>query len=78
MSFKFDGMTSTVEKRLLIVRKSIFIANMCEEEFEQKNISIGGRLLKEYLGVSYIYGTSSIKECMHQAVRVSVGMDLTK
>lgn len=78
VSFKFDGMTSTVEKRLLIVRKSIFIANMCEEEFEQKNISIGGRLLKEYLGVSYIYGTSSIKECMHQAVRVSVGMDITK
>ena len=44
------------------MRKTIYVANMTEDEFEEKNTSVGGRVLKEYLGIKHVYGVGSIKE----------------
>ena len=52
IEFKYDGITHSLRTNDLMLQKQIYIANMFQEEFEDRNVSIGGRMLKAYLGLS--------------------------
>ena len=72
ITFTFDGVSCKL-KEANLARKSIYVMNMTTDDFEGKTVSMGGRILRQYLGISHIFNAASIKECMHLAVRVSVG-----
>ena len=78
VDLKIQGELLPMVKLDLVDRLAVYVAGIDADDFKERELSVGGRMLKELAGVERIFRVTAMREYAYKVARIQIGVPIAE